>query len=261
MKVAVYTDNAAAVALTTLPGGTWRTRHLRIKSAWIRDEGCARVRGPGQGSLAVSPTVARGIVAACVVAACVPATSQPPLEPEPAWVGLAQWIGLLIALLLMWEGLKVAVRSVVGSRDTQALLSATSPPAPQVHVFMELTTSPDANRPLVLCTTPYGTRYHRPECTQIVDSRVIRRHSPCLRCTDSCRALTVSQCRSVNRAVARRVVVHERGMDLASSNKGSGLLWTSQPFIGFDGPSFSSSRCPFNRKGQGERRLMVASCL
>ena len=168
-KVAMYPNNAAVVTLTTLPGGTWRMRYLRIKSAWIREKEdmgwtvahllgrylgavvltkhlpkerflyllgligldpsdpglkVVRVQGSGRQSLAVSPIEARGIVAACVVACCVPAKSHSVVELEPAWVSTVQWIGFLIALLLMGEGLKVAVRPMLGSYDTEAGTSA-----------------------------------------------------------------------------------------------------------------------------------------
>ena len=38
IAVALQTDNTAAVASTTMPGGSWRARHLRIKA------GCRRER-------------------------------------------------------------------------------------------------------------------------------------------------------------------------------------------------------------------------
>ena len=36
--VTLFTDNSAAVAIVTLPGGSWRTRHLRIKAAWLKEQ-------------------------------------------------------------------------------------------------------------------------------------------------------------------------------------------------------------------------------
>ena len=37
VSVDLRADSTAAIALTALPGGTWRTRHLRIKANWLRD--------------------------------------------------------------------------------------------------------------------------------------------------------------------------------------------------------------------------------
>ncbi|CAE7255949.1 unnamed protein product [Symbiodinium sp. KB8] len=37
-QVVLYTDNTASVAVVSLPGGTWRTRHLRIKGAWLQEQ-------------------------------------------------------------------------------------------------------------------------------------------------------------------------------------------------------------------------------
>ena len=105
-----------------------------------------------------------------------------------------------------------------------------------------------ADRLLLLCTTPYGTRYHKPTCTQIDESRVVRWHSRCLRCTDvvleveffqgegmfwfgdgifhvahclhATRVVRFLPCahfsyRFANRAVVPYVDLPERGMDLA----------------------------------------------
>ena len=37
ISVDLRADSTAAIALTALPGGTWRTRHLRIKANWLRE--------------------------------------------------------------------------------------------------------------------------------------------------------------------------------------------------------------------------------
>ena len=142
MKVAVYTDNAAAVALTTVicesrvPGfvseGTGLDccpppgRHLCADALtkplpkerfqyllgligielWGSQLKATRDRGSASGGLLATPTEARVIVAACVVAASLaPVKAQPPDDSEQAWTGPVLWTGLLIALLLMWEGL------------------------------------------------------------------------------------------------------------------------------------------------------------
>ena len=37
ISISLRADSTAAIALTALPGGTWRTRHLRIKANWLRE--------------------------------------------------------------------------------------------------------------------------------------------------------------------------------------------------------------------------------
>ena len=157
-RVVLYTDNTASVAVVSLPGGTWRTRHLRIKGAWLQEQvarGWIVTHLPGASLCANALTKAlprerfhlllrlcelaalprdraaairnteslRRALVVVIVAACAQgAAGQPDNEDETSVVWWF-WVMMFVVLVLAWEGVKVVVRRLVVSPTTRRQVS------------------------------------------------------------------------------------------------------------------------------------------
>ena len=141
------------LAVVSLPGGTWRTRHLRIKGAWLQEQVvrgwivthlpgaylcadaltkalprerfhlllrlCELAALPRDRAAAICNTesLRRALVVVIVAACAQGAAGQPDNEEETSAVWWF-WVMMLVVVALAWEGVKVgcALRHNGGTR-------------------------------------------------------------------------------------------------------------------------------------------------
>ena len=153
-QVVLYTDNTASVAVVSLPGGTWRTRHLRIKGAWLQEQVskgwivthlpgaclcadvltkalprerfhmllrlCELASLPSNRAAELRNTEAlRRALVVLVVATCAQgAAGQPTAGDGPGALEGWFWAIVCIVVVLLWEGVKLTVRCL-GPRSSR----------------------------------------------------------------------------------------------------------------------------------------------
>ena len=146
--VTLFTDNSAAVAIVTLPGGSWRTRHLPIKAAWLKEQvskgwGVEHMPGArlcadaltkalpkerfhmllelcGLGNLPLRTLpgplmgkygeVMKRALAVLILAACIQSVEGEPTRQEEEEIAWVFWVIVGIAVVTVWELCKALLR-------------------------------------------------------------------------------------------------------------------------------------------------------